>query len=1515
MTSENDSNHDTCAIDWDNVSIDAVVELEMMKESLEHFLVPNLEKFGRLLNLESRHNGKDNSSLLKEVDNLVSVISDEIEEYENDDDDEPYICPLMSDANELYDYWDISTDRLVWTPPSAHTSAQQGNTHSIEREAVGNNVPHKVTLQRPTLGMIPEEEEDEDDMDDEDTDSRSGNDKDKIDSSALLPVKRFPELDSSSSDDGDVLSPSVCREHDESALLEACIGNNLSTEGSVEHEQPTVEKTVTSEPLRCPASAVTSEEDKGEMDCEKTENNYSTKDEAESEPPPTIIQTLAKTIASAIVACALQTLSNKTSQVSEGCSLSLETCTCESTKDEARSESSALVDNTSPPTLVKTLAESFTSVTLADDVLQTITSKTSPIGEGFEGSGSLETCAGDSFSSGSSITLYEQNAVGERGQSPHHSVTGEVIPGEDKVADEDTESRAAKANDDSSSPMATASITEQLAEKLASAVLAGALQQISTSPTAKVETTPSKNDETEMLTEQAKHEAEAKAVTHVTQFANASQSSKTLAPEGSQKQPTSKIRMNIGSNNCTQNTTEIHEEDIASEIERLIGEVVDLRGGNRTAQLAFPATNGGDRCLKKIVHKSTDMPRQSTDLSMNKTTGSSSPHDGAKSTAQNQGLVYMKNPERTKIRFQDLLQPCNDNDTDSTSAVQGSFPSRGSGLCRARPQCKADKRGHVNIHSMVDSTYKPPCNCLNSKHLVTSCKTSSGKTADGDRSDTKEQVIWVRLSDVSLIAENSVSTHTPVKQVCARTTAADSKKHSGGKVRRPMHSKQQDMTEMKANKQMVGARADSQAGKTVPLPEQYPKRSAVIKRPSASSKMSPLTSKDKLKAKSSIGGAVLPSKLKNFGKPEPLRGAAKPGRSSKEKTQTSCDLHCKPKEKTVLENITEKPAKSLASDASQRAGFSTVVANPKVSGSHTQKVHVESQTKSNSQPSTARLAKISSATSSASATSGKTSHSVSMRSEGKMKRKADPAPASSKSNKEENMLKKKLSSQMDDEQLASRRTQPEPWSPEDSPVTVCDDSTPTNRHERDTKLLQTKMQSLPKIPLTADGEGYDATAWIKAYHAQKKEAFGQSQQEECASPLAKEHNRPHKRVTQSDAVCGQNQLVEQPDLLSLPILPFTRATEDSYLSVPYAPKPTTANEAVHQNSMSTHVGPSATPDITNDHQKGYHSVNQHPAPHKPQLLQKRRKGHGREQVDSLVPTNDRVQETPKSGPNQLPLLVPCTLPILPHTTDGNYDQLRKTAAVRDNERKLGSEFTSFTRPTKHHSPEMKQPKGTECVNNNEQDTATMQELSHGLDVPKKSKSESMADELPPLTKAPGMFCSLPKLQRTSDGKGYDAGAWIRANRDRVQHITAASKKETSPPLTEALCMDKSPIEEARASLQKKASRLVMHGESKDNFGSCAQLNNTFVDFIGGPEGHAICTQTDTKLSQVMPQATTVKSAGGMTSLTRPKSCPAKKTSTVNQLQIRETQSCITGHRLPQIKTTQCKSLPVLPDTY
>ena len=142
----------------------ASAELEMMKEDLEHKMVEQLEKLSRLLNLETAHNGADNSHMKSEIGTLVSALKEEMDGcYDDDDDDEDddedadYVC-TSSDPDEKYEYWqvDYSTGTVMWNPPKG----KQDSDASLG-VAVSKYMPHESINKEDEEEDEAEEEEDE----------------------------------------------------------------------------------------------------------------------------------------------------------------------------------------------------------------------------------------------------------------------------------------------------------------------------------------------------------------------------------------------------------------------------------------------------------------------------------------------------------------------------------------------------------------------------------------------------------------------------------------------------------------------------------------------------------------------------------------------------------------------------------------------------------------------------------------------------------------------------------------------------------------------------------------------------------------------------------------------------------------------------------------------------------------------------------------------------------------------------------------------------------------------------------------------------------------------------------------------------------------------------------------------------------------------------------------------------------------------------------------------------------
>ena len=1552
VASQSDANYDSCprSTDWDNVSIDAIVELEMMKESVEHFLVENLEKLGRLLNLESRHNGRDNGTLSEEVSKLVTVLSNEIEEYENDDDEEPYVCPLMSDADELYDYWDISTGGLVWAPPSARLSTQQqGTTYSrVQRETV-SNVPQKIKLHSPTLeDILEEDEEDKDDSDDEELEAgeslpglsraRGSSSLETLSDasletcgddslSRLLSDKDEDAVDTetrSAKDKEESASSSLVSKETSSALVDNCASGSNTLQTRSDKTAPTdreIEMCSISSSLETCVDGSPSLQD---LSSEVVSDEYEKTDNSSAEENSSMaIQRLSDVLASAIITGALQCFLEQTSPVTDVC------CKCASLGDSTSSGSSITIyeqptvgkrastmpheqclplgeeiedENADqgtkitaagdPTTAIGQLAQTLASTILAD-VVQMI-SKTSETSEG-EGYGKSFPLEERVRNISSCMTNHGQPTLGVTlGSTPTLQclASGEgdtilsVAAGETSVDTGTPPNPKGESSELLSLAVATSAIGTPVAsesknkgppETPASTVLPGALQQLPTSPPAEVQTTDedrqhehskpksmslpsfqsvndpnkacqksrkgvsfssplvttargpsplevstSKTTTVESLPSQMKTQGKQTLPAQDTRkyYANIDDgdivfrsrsgkmidispiasdtppekvkiSSQNSESDGSEK-PTAKVSTDIGS---VQSDTNSNEEDIASEIKILIGEVVNLRGGNRATQLAFPARRED---TKKVVQKNTDFARDPATQSTNESTHSHSPDHclnsedlSPLSTKPNPGLIYTSNPPRKNIRFDDLLQPGSDFGTGSSA--KSSFPSRvccGSGLCRACPQCRADKRKHVNPRSRVDSMGTSSCNSVNGEYLCASCKTRFGNTADGDRSDSKEKVIWVRLSDVSLDADDSVSTHTPINQAGARTCAADSTKSGDGTMRELSQvSSGPGMTEVAGGKKMS---ADSQAEKTMLLPDQSSKRSAVIKSSTASSKPSPpLASKYKLKANSSPGGFLLPSRFKNVAKSEPLLGKAKATNRSNEpkKTDRRRELMSKPKHPAESSQLNESHSGKKGRQSSRRPQARSIA----------------------------------------------------------------------------------------DSDCGSM------------PAIPCLGDTPCG---------QEQAHSVPTIPLSGDGDRYDVTTLVKKGHNETIEnARPTTSQGERVAPQPTEYVRRHRTVTntQSDVVSGQD-----PQLV--PILSATRASEsDSYGQKRINGKPS------GQTSVAVPERPYT----------GTVNRTVYPAP---PLTSQALKKCGNQ---TLAPRDGCVTAEPgrtKSEPNRLPPLVPhnkfSSLPIFPHTTlcegydveawlRANSDQLGRTASANDEETSIGATSVSFNRPASGRSPGVThQPSGFKTTRDtyisSKQASVTNEGLSHNvLSLPRKCKSETITDRLPPLATPPGTFSSLPKLNLTSDGEGYDAGAWIRANRDRVKQITKGETSSLSPlSMSAAVSMVKNPIEEARADLKKRASVT-----DKDYSGRSVPVN----DSASRSTCDATTDLTYTKSGEVFQHE----------DLLPPVTSGSKKRNTVraksaHQPRIRATQS---SGGLPRITTSQKKIDHSLSSTY
>ena len=898
--SECDADPDTCSSppDWENISIDAIVELEMMKESIEHFLVENLEKFGRYLNLESRLNGRDNSTPSKEIAEFVTALSDELEQYQNDDDEEPYIFPLMSDLNELYDYWDISSGSLVWSPPSAHSSTQKGGACSMKRET-GNTVSHKLKLLHPNLGVILEEDDEHEDDDDFEAieclpglsmargssslQALSGEEgKDDIDgdnfeslpsltracgSSTLQTLSGEEGKDDIDGDNFESL-PGPTRTRSSTAL-QTLSGMTLPTDDEfVQCAKSASLETFVGDNASVQDLALEELLDKDEM----TEES-SAKDKTGSassclvvQENPSAITDFVQTFASVIIADAIQSITD-ISPATEGClqsfsgtsssgsSITLyeQPTLAKRTEDETADQN--MKSRSDPSTLAQTLAK-----TILADALQSISDIPLQTSEG-EGSGKSFLLEKHISSSGSSTINNGQSTFG--GSTNSAAALSTISAPAVSVSTSKQENRQAVTSG------------HRKSSSLPSFPLTDAPDHTCQKKKKRVTFFSSPLVTTRKETSSLKRRASKGILRRKSSFQNSEETERTLAEmeKWSQKSFETQNKQEVSERPTSKASTEVIKSDqedvIAIEIERLIGEVVDLRGGNNATQLAHQTSK-----TQRSTNSAHDAAKQPTDGSTHSLSPRQSGDFRLLSTKPNPRL---SNPQRANTRFDDLLQPAgSDSGAGNVPSAKCSFPSRiccGSGLCRACPQCKADKERSVNLQKVVD-TRTSPCNSLNGEHLCGSCKTRFGKTADGDRSDSKEKVIWVRASDVSLIADDNLSTDhstdAPIKQAGARRRTADSTEQREGKMSTTSQvSSGPGTTGGEVSKKVS---AMSPTGKTMLLPDRAPKRSAVIKSLTATSKASPLPSKYKLKAKSSPGGSLLPSKFKSFAKSESLLG-------------------------------------------------------------------------------------------------------------------------------------------------------------------------------------------------------------------------------------------------------------------------------------------------------------------------------------------------------------------------------------------------------------------------------------------------------------------------------------------------------------------------------------------------------------------------------------------------------------------------------------------------------------------
>ena len=702
MVSESGTNPTTSSrpTDWENISIYAIAELEMMKERIEHFLIENLEKFGRYLNLESKLNRKDNSTLSKEVAELVTALSDELE-YENDDDEEePYLSPLMSDPNELYDYWDISSGSLVWSPPSARSSTQNGGACRLKMETV-SNVPHKTKLLHPNLGVILEEDDEEEDYDNfEDMESLQD----------LLMVHGSSSLQTLYDEEG---KDDIDGEDFESlpGLTRAQGSSSLQTLSNM--TLPTDDELV-----QCAKSASLETFVGGNPRLQDLD---------------------------------VEELSDKDEMIEES-----------SAKDERESYSSSLVEQENPSAITD-FAGTIASVIISG-AIQSIT--TSPVTEG------CLQCSSTTSSSGSSITLYEQPTLAKRT--------------EDETADENMKSKS-----NPSTPLATTALANDLQSisDIAFQTSEGEGSGKSFLLEKHISSSGSSTENNRQSTFGGRANSAAATSTisaPAVSVSTSKQEERQAVTSGHRK---SSSLPSFPLTDAPNHTCQKKKRVTFSSPLVTIGKEISCY--KMRASKGIPSFQNPEKTLEteKLAHhtredgitqKSTNSAHDSAIQSADGSTHSLSPQQSGDfrllSTKPNPRL---SNPQRANIRFDDLLQPAgSDSGAGNASSAQNSFPCCGSGLCRARSQCKTE------------------------------------------------------MSTTSLVSS------------------------SGGEVSKKMSTM-------------------SPTEKTMVLPDRAPKRSAVIKNSTSSSKASPLPSKYKLKAKSCPEGSLLPSKFNSFAKSEPKTMATK----------------------------------------------------------------------------------------------------------------------------------------------------------------------------------------------------------------------------------------------------------------------------------------------------------------------------------------------------------------------------------------------------------------------------------------------------------------------------------------------------------------------------------------------------------------------------------------------------------------------------------------------------------------
>ena len=1301
--------------DWDSVSVTAIAELEMIKEDLEYFLIDKLEKFGRLLNLESSHNGRDNSSLSNEVGNLALVLSGEIEEYDSDDDDEPSFYPPISDVNEVYEYWDISSGSLVWAPISASASTEQEQDdapRSKVDETLVNSLPHKASFHCLTLGVIPEEDEDEDDAVDKKAEA-SENDGEESNEPSLVavpspptPVKGFAGalatnlLANALQTISDETSPESEGDDDNDAsaasTADTCVGEGSSSGSSVTIYQQTTTsnsdmvKLVTDSPAETPVG--------GSM-VSKTSNSlpFAGSTASNGTLPVVVVPTGAVELSD-------RQLTSQSSVADDG----------ESQSQPRVTVSSEKLETNSAPGLLSSTCSRGTHTDQESSAAQLTTPKTRSCSMGKPQMGTSDSTevVSDLVDSKSSLHTEDPDTGLDDEEVVFRSKSGELVhivhlpcANIHPVTSEQTESKACEEG--------TSKEEGNAAEVMVSEVT---------------------NLDSNTLDFNQAEVAEVAAL-------------KATVDMSSQK-------MSSKGRGGPQNTSSGGK--VASEIEQLLGEVVDLRGGDKAIQLPFKACEQNKTDREQNKNANADLEETSTEHSSGsvcdkkpvfdllETAPATNQSNKTARTRSNPEPLHVKGPDRTKIKFEDLLPSASDGEAATVSSGQGlsPFPSRlccKSGLCSACPQCKANKKSSVDIQNTVDT-----CNSLaklNGGHVFPVLKTQKELTTGGGRSDTKEASMLVPASDMT---HNSTTTHT----IVGTTKDRQKRSRSVDKVDTAQHSKAKKMSAGRqaysypgvsggaTNMKNLESAADPETVKQTVHSDQSSKRSEVVvkgssgptkalKAPQGGSTKTPAASASKykeavLKAKSSLGGTVLPSKMKNFGKSAPSLGTKKEMKFSKE------------------------PNKSGGPSGSVRPVTASSDTNTKKMNSGFSKKTSEKQ----------------------------------------LRQEKCKAPLS----EEIEAKQSKTCPNKNGQEMPRRHTQPESL-PVRSPKKKYPPKSPFGA-KQNVMHAQEQQPKLPNFPFTSDELDNDILAFIKASLAEKLHVT-LPDRDDIKQPAVEKAKPGVPQAGESVVKLGTEtwsyqawglaeQKVAEPGSISLPLIQAAGDGCDS------AGGRKTSLVAVSRVEAKLHGSGSSPVTLSRPHtgRKAPKATRSLPtadwhikSPTEPesQLDWAKVPGHNMQETDSSymlrATQNFPKKPRPTSGASSAKCMTPDTLSSL-QTLPPLARERDSAVIIKANHSTVGKGRKDGEISSKRKSMpvdiDFKPKEGVVAELGSAQGVAKM---------PNKSRSEMMSERLPPLTPS-GVFSSLPKLPLTEDGMGYDAGAWIRANRDRVKQITSQNEGES-----------------------------------------------------------------------------------------------------------------------------------------